>query len=365
MKKESKKDIKKKQKNKKKKKVRVDVVNEKVSEKQVLFSDVKMYRIMPFLALLGVILIFLGYGLTISNNHAYKVSQARLTMKEGAAMPLFQGKSKGTLTVGNTIVSKDKKHVAVEIKYDDEAHQKLSAFGNRYKLALVTSTSYPGNEIHLKYGFFGSDGNGVLQISSEKEFKDEAFAVILIDHGQLVTSEELSTGTVTDDSINKSITAQLANGDMDSDDNYSQSNSANTSNKMPPMYYVRINPVSSKHVNYNWNNDERFLVKKLFVDDNLKKIKAQIKQNKANIAKAQITLKEYKQRLQENPNDQVAQSGISDIQSTIETLQQNADLAQKNYDRLVNVSIKKDALGQKQTKFDWYKTKNMGQFQSN
>lgn len=78
----------------------------KVAEKEVRASDVKLFRIMPFLALLGAILIVVGFGGILNANHIYSVKQGQKSFSPGTQLPLFRGESKGTLKMGNIVKSK-------------------------------------------------------------------------------------------------------------------------------------------------------------------------------------------------------------------------------------------------------------------
>ena len=350
-------------KEKKKKKVdkvdKVDKVNEKVAEKEHTFADVKMYRIMPLIALVGFIIMAFSFGTIIKNNHDYKVMLSRITMKKGTNLPLFQGGSKGNLTVGNVIVSKDKKHLAAEIKYDDTAHQQLSAFGKKYKLYIVTSKGYRIENLSAKYGFFGTDGNGVLTVASKVPFPDEAFVVMLYDKGQLISTQDIQAQAVQDDTLDKSIAKQLAGASSSSTIDPSSNSNSDT---RPPVYYVRLNPVSSKHVDYNWGDNERKLVDNLFIKQNIAKYKKQVKDANKKIKLAQNTLHEYNKRLKENPEDDTAQSGKEQIEQSIDSLKNQAQVATKNYKRMESYRIKKDALGEEQTNFKRLTTNNMQAF---
>lgn len=239
-KKKSKEKPKKEKKKKKDKSVeKVDKVNQKVNEKEHTFADVKMYRIMPLITLIGFLIVGLSFGTIFKNNHDYKVMLSRITMKKGTSLPLFQGESKGDLTVGNVIVSKDNKNLAAEIKYDDTAHQQLSSFGKKYKLYIVTSKSYHIENLSAKYGFFGTDGNGVLTVKSKVPFPNEAFVVMIYDKGQLISSSDIQSDNVTDETLDKSITQQLAGDDSSS---MTSAQSQTNEDTRPPVYYIRVNP---------------------------------------------------------------------------------------------------------------------------
>ncbi len=359
-KKKSKEKPKKEKKKKKDKNVeKVDKVNQKVNEKEHTFADVKMYRIMPLITLIGFLIVGLSFGTIFKNNHDYKVMLSRITMKKGTSLPLFQGESKGDLTVGNVIVSKDNKNLAAEIKYNDTAHQQLSSFGKKYKLYIVTSKSYHIENLSVKYGFFGTDGNGVLTVKSKVPFPNEAFVIMIYDKGQLISSSDIQSDNVTDETLDKSITQQLAG---DNSSSMTSTQSQTNEDTRPPVYYIRVNPASSKRVDYNWGNNERKLVDNLFVKQNLAKYRKQIKDAHKKIKMAQATLKEYDKRLAENPEDQTALSGKQQMEQSISALKEDVATADKNYQRMANYRIKKDALGVEQTNFKRLQANNMQMF---
>ena len=157
----------KKTKNKKKKVTNSKVgFNQKVPEKERVFADVRLYRIMPIVFLVGVLLLVTGIGLFWKTGHDYKIAQGKKSMPYGTQLPILSGSSdRGVLTLGNSILSKDKKHLAVEIKYDDTAHQYLSAF------AKNSFSSIPASLNDL--GIFKSLFN--FLISSINEFTPSSF----------------------------------------------------------------------------------------------------------------------------------------------------------------------------------------------
>ena len=100
-------------------------------------SDVKLFYQMPIFLVIGFVL-FLTGGIWIQHNaNAYRQRVLASSMQYGENLPLWGGTAKGNLSLGHTKLSRDGRTLAVEIKYDDAAHQVLSSYGNRYKLRLV------------------------------------------------------------------------------------------------------------------------------------------------------------------------------------------------------------------------------------
>lgn len=323
----------------------------KTNEKEVVFKDVRLFRIMPLIFMLGVILVGSGAGYAMYANHKYQVAQGKLSMAKNTTLPILTGSSDyGTLTLGNSILSKDRKHLAVEFKYNDTAHSNLSAFGRNYRLWFVTDDKYDTTGITMKYGFFGTDGVGVMQISSPKPFENKAFIVMLMDKSSLVTDDNLSGENVSDETIDKSITAQLAGASDDSSDSESTGTDENKSAGRA-VYYARINPYSAKHSRIDWGNDERELVNTLFIRDNLKKIAQQKKADSEKVARAKKKLAEYQERLRENPNDSTASEGVDNLNSTIQSLNENLATETKNYNHLASYNVQENILGRQQTKY--------------
>lgn len=335
----------------------------RVAEKEHVSADVRLFKYMPIALMLAVFCFIIGFGDIGWQNHQYKVAQGKLAMPNNTQLPLFKGQSKGTLTLKNAILSQNHKQIAVSIGYDDDAHKQLSSFGNKYKLWLIAPNGYPVQGVRLKYGFFGTDGNGILQINSDKPLPNQAFVVVIVDAGHLVTTEQIETGSdsYTDDDINQSITSQLATGNTDSSDESSSSN-GNKSNNTPPMYYVRINPYSIQHTNINWGNNDRELVESLFVKHNLKKIRKKINKDKKQLKEAENTREEYEDRLKINPQDQTAAEGKDSLDSTINSLQQSINTQQKNYERISKARFGENILGKQQTKHHNLLTNNMEYF---
>lgn len=322
-------------------------------------KDVKESYIMPILLFLGIFFIVLSLVLdrSVTSNYQKKVMASAMKYNEELAIYNGDKNSKGTLTLGHTILSKDGKTLAAEIKYDQTAHENLSSFGSRYRLRLIKRRDNQKN-YQLSYGLFGTDGSGVLHIHSNSGFNNQSIIVMIIDAGQLVSSDALGTDTqVKDTDIDKSITAQL------SDNSGGDSSSADlhdNSKKLPPIYYVRLNALNAKRSTRNWTNDSQ-LVRDLFVNDNLKKYKKVQKKNEKKLHNGYRTLQEMDTRLQENPKDETAQQNREDLKGNITSLKQEIKKDRNNYKLLKNSSFSDKILDPKQTKYHLFKVHDLRQ----
>lgn len=294
-----------------------------------------------------------GTGIIIKNNSDYQSKVMASSMQKGEKLPQYGQVVQAELTLGNSKLSKDGKTLAVEIKYDSAAHTRLSSFGDRYSINLLTTPNNPMKDVKIQYGMFGTDGSGVLIIKSPKKFLNSAFIVTITDKNQLVTTSDLTGTSVTasDADITKSITAQLSG----SDDQEQTSSAFDTSkkeeqSKLPPTFGVRINPANYKQTDQDWNND-RDIVKDLFVKDNLHKIEKNMNEVEKLNKKAQSTMKEMDQRLAENPADQVASDNKQQLQSTIDSFNAKLATERTNYDHIKNSVIETNILSPKQTKY--------------
>lgn len=346
---------------------------QRVSEKEKIFRDVRLYRVMPIVLLLSIFCLVGGFGWMAYNTHAYNVAQAKVSMKNGQSLPLYydtsENQQKGTLKLGRSIISKNHKQMAVSIQYNATAHTNLSAFGNEYKIYFVCTPNYPVQNIHIKYGFFGTDGNGVLQITSDKPFKNEAFDIILVDKQDLVSSSDLNNGnsdstTMNDQQLTKSITAELSDGTLaSSGQDASTPNDGTKGKHLPASYYVRLNPYSSIQSKTNWGDNELALVDNLFVKHNLAKIQASINNEKSKIKQAKNTLAEFNHRLAVNPNDSYAQQQKEAIEDDLSGLESNLKQNETNFETIKKARLKKDILGEEANTFNILKTSNLNRVQ--
>lgn len=328
--------------------------------------DVKYFFVMPALFVFAWICVAGSLGLHFHNVAVYKQHVMESAMPTGSVLPLWGGTEKGQLKLGQTLRSKDGKTLAIEVKYDDNAHQDLSSFGKRYGLRLVEIKGREMKDPKLSYGLFGTDGSGVLTVHNPQGFKNQAFVVMLMDKGHLVSSEDLSNASgntqTTSDAVDKSVTAQLS--DADNTANGSDNSNSNERKKLPPIYYVRLNATNSPRAHRNWDND-REMVQDLFINKNLRKLKAQRDKQRNIIKETKISIKEYQERLKENPQDQTAISQLNQRQSDLQTAQQNLDAINKNYDKVVKSSIKPNILQPKQMHYQHYSVNDLNQFNGN
>lgn len=342
----------KKEKNKKdKSKKKVDAPAKK-KLKFSMPSDVKISYVMPFLFAVGAIGIVGSEGAIIHNNSVYKAKVLASSMEKGAQLPSWGRTVDAKLTLGNTILSPDGKDMAVQVMYDTSAHNTLTSFGDQYRLRVITPQDNPMKGVKLSYGMFGTDGDGVLTIHSDKGFSDKAFVVMIIDGSQLVTSNDLqsgSNGVTTDQTLDDSITAQLSGSDSASSGDSSSFNKKQLS--MPPIYYVRLNAKNVSKVKHDWTND-RQLVKELFVNDKINSLKKSLAQTKSKMNATQKSLDEMNKRLSDNPNDKIAQTNQQSLQGTLATIQESYSSAQANLKKLEDSTLKKNILAPKQDKHE-------------
>ncbi len=323
-------------------------------------SDVKLFYQMPIFLVIGFVL-FLTGGIWIQHNaNAYRQRVLASSMQYGENLPLWGGTAKGNLSLGHTKLSRDGRTLAVEIKYDDAAHQGLSSYGSRYKLRLVDTKDNRMSDVKMSYGIFGTDGSGVLQIKSPNGFKDKSFVVMLIDNGQLVTTDDLTqTQQMNDGDLDKSITAELS--DAGTNSNTTDSNDTNNDSKrknLPPLYYVRLNAHNAVKNYRDWSNDSE-VIEDLFIKDNLKKIKKSMLETKIKLKKTTKTLAEMNRRLAENKNDEVAQEGKNQLETSVSSLKTNYASLQKRYEKLENATFNGDILNPKQKKYRVYTIENI------
>lgn len=336
---------------------------ERVAEKEVKTPDVRTALILPFVLMTAVLCLVFSFSDLAVSHHIYSVQQSRQSMPVGTSLPLFKGEQKGELKLDSTIVSKDRKHMAVSINYDKTAHEELSSFGKRYKIWLLGANNYPIKDLHVKYGFFGTDGNAVLQINSDRSLPNQAFVVMIVDAGNMATLSDVfsNADTIDDNTIDQTITAQLSTGSTNSSST-STNDDSNNDGKIPPMYYVRLNPYSAQKTVDYWGGDEHELVNMLFVHKNLAKIKKQMRETQAKIKRAEQTDQEFKERLKENPQDKTASEGKQNMESSLQSLESTYQAEKNNYTKLRNAKFKDNVLGQQQTKAHPFFTNNMQKF---
>ncbi|MDR0289070.1 MAG: hypothetical protein LBH78_03400 [Rickettsiales bacterium] len=310
-------------------------------------SDVKLFYRMPFLLAIGIVCVLIGVGISWNNSKNYKTELLASSMPKGTTLPIRKGTSgEGNLKLGNSLLSSDGKTLAVEIRYDDTAHSSLSSFGTNYKLDLIDTKTNLMTDTKISYGMFGTDGSGVLQIHSDKGFKDKAFMVFLIDKGVIVTNDKLQMShTMTDSEIDQSLAKQLEA--VENSDETGESSSGIT---LPPTYMIRLNAHNTQRSYRNWSNDSE-LVSDLFVENNLKKIDKNVQDIKYKIKSADKSLSEMNKRLEKNAKDSTAESNKQSLESTLSQLRDNLESAQKNYDTLSKTNIGDSILNPKQTDF--------------
>ena len=79
---------------------------------------------------------------------------------------------------------------------------------------------------------------------SDAGFKNQAFIVMIVDRGYLVTSDGLNSNnsSYSDTDLDKSITAQLSGAEISS-----SADSTFKSTSTPPIFYLRLNAHNAKN----------------------------------------------------------------------------------------------------------------------
>lgn len=317
-------------------------------------SDAKLFYRMPILLLVGIFCM-LGGGLIVwHNNSEYTQKIMSSSMPKGTALPIRMGTGgtggTGKLTLGNSLLSADGETLAVEIQYNEEAHNSLSSFGDNYSLNLIVTRENPMKNAKVNYGMFGTDGSGVLTIHQKGGFADKAFMIYLIDKGIIVSSDSLGTRrTMTDEEIEKSLAKQLEEIDTQTDTD----NEKTTDKVLPPTYVIRLNAFNAEKSYRNWDTDSE-VVEDLFVDGNLKKIKEKQKEMGKQLESGETSLEEMNKRLEKNEHDSTAQRNKQELERNIKTLKEELEKAQKNYDKISKSHIQSDVLEPKQESFETY-----------
>lgn len=319
--------------------------------------DAKLFYRMPLLLAIGLVCIMMGLIIMWRNDASYNQKIMSSSLPKGSELPVRDGTaSDGVLKLGSSLLSADGKTLAVEIQYDDDAHNSLSSFGDNYNLYLIDTENYRMKGSKVSYGMFGTDGSGVLKIHREQGFEDKAFMIFLIDKGVIVSSDKLNTSrTMTDDEIDKSLAKQLE--DVESEDS-SDDQESTAKEALPPTYMIRLNGHSTKKAYRNWANDSQ-VVEDLFVDHNLKKIKKNKQSLEKKYKSGQRSLDEMNERLEKNENDSAAQSNKQELEQTLKSLQADIKTANANYKRISNSNIKSNVLAPKQTSFKRYTVKDI------
>lgn len=329
---------------------------------------------MPILVVFGAVLTLSGVWMIHRNSAAYKAEVMQSSMTYGTPLPLWDGDSRGTLSLGHTELSRDKKTLAVEVVYGDisgdnsasqRAHSLLSSFGDNYRIWLV-DTDNNRMEAKVNYGLIGTDGSGVLTVHSDKGFQNKAFVIVLIDKKRLVdtgdSSESATEDTTTiasDEEVDKTFTAQLSARDDATND--SSTTPASKRSAAFTSYYIRLNPFSAKRSKQNWSDDSE-KIKDLIRQPKVSSLKAKCKTKQQLIQKYTGTLAEMKARRAKNKDDQVAKTNIPEISKSIENLENNIAETKKEIDYYENNQIKPNVLQPKQYKFKHYTLNNLDKF---
>ncbi|MDT0111664.1 hypothetical protein QJV45_14365 [Listeria booriae] len=317
-------------------------------------SDVRLFYVMPVLLLIGVICVISGFVILHHNSTVYTDKVLASSMKKGEELVKRNQDSEGTLTLGNTVLSADEKTLAVEIKYDEAAHSQLSAFGDNYKIFVISTKDNRMNKVSVKYGMFGTDGSGVLTIYKKDGFKNRAFKVYIMDKEQLVSSDDLQDSrTLTDSEIESSIESQLAAADTET-----STDGEKPKDKLPPTYIVRLNAHSAEVSYRNWWNDKE-LIEDLFVDRNLKKIEKNKNDLVKKIEKGKASLEEMDKRLKKNPNDSTALSNKQTLENSLENLDVALKKEESDFTRISQSHIDTHVLDPKQTKYQYYEVNDI------
>lgn len=272
---------------------------------------------------------------------------------------LAYSRSLAPVTIASVWTDKNRDVTVVEFKYDDTAKNLLSTKGKNYNLYLATDKKDPNPKVEkMEYGLLGTEGNGYLFIKGK--LKPRAYQIYIANTLEFTSeTSDVSTSTTVSD-IDESVTKKISevslsdisdNGIAEDKEKKADEPVADNINFRINNYSVNTKVFKGSFLDANGDIDYSAILKNTNIKTLIDFTNKQIEKSEHQLTILDVGLKEYQDRLRQNPEDLQAKENIETTKTSIEEEKKVLRELEQTKAKYVTADFDKSSFGEMQEKF--------------
>lgn len=270
------------------------------------------FLLATFLTVSGIIMFFYQY-----NNYTWFL--VNNTTPIGTELKF--SRTGATVSISDVWTDKERDLTVVKLNYSGGAYQVLSTNGSNYNLYLATKLKDRPENLTMSFGMLSTDGDAFLFIKGRLD--ERAYQIFIANQLDLVSANSITDDSDANINKNESITKSLSQYSMNTVDSkgvlFFKDNTQTTN---VDNINFRINPFSSttnvyqgSFLNDKGEIDYSKVVAVTSTKTVLEKLRTTLEEKKETVKKIDSTMKEYRERLESNPEDSNSIENIKQLET--------------------------------------------------
>lgn len=264
-----------------------------------------------------------------------------------------------TVSIADVWTDRTRDLTVVKLNYSNEAYQVLSTNGSNYNLYLATKLKDKPKDLTMSFGMLSTDGDAFLFIKGRLD--ERAYQIFIANQLNLVNANSITDDTDTNINKNDSITKSLSQYSMNTVDSkgilFFKDNTQTTN---VDNINFRINPFSSttnvyqgSFLNDKGEIDYSKVVAVTSTTKVIERLHSTLEDKKDIVKKIDSTIKEYRERLETNPEDSNAIENIKQLETKKEEVKTDISKTQETLTMYEEAKFDQDSFGKMKTDYQF------------
>lgn len=300
------------------------------------------FLLATFLTVSGIIMFFYQY-----NNYSWFL--VNNTTPIGTELKF--SRTGATVSISDVWTDKERDLTVVKLNYSGGAYQVLSTNGSNYNLYLATKLKDRPENLTMSFGMLSTDGDAFLFIKGRLD--ERAYQIFIANQLDLVSANSITDDSDANINKNESITKSLSQYSMNTVDSkgvlFFKDNTQTTN---VDNINFRINPFSSttnvyqgSFLNDKGEIDYSKVVAVTSTKTVLEKLRTTLEEKKETVKKIDSTMKEYRERLESNPEDSNSIENIKQLETKKQELETDILKTQETLTMYEEAEFDQDSFG--------------------
>lgn len=300
------------------------------------------FLLATFLTVSGIIMFFYQY-----NNYTWFL--VNNTTPIGTELKF--SRTGATVSISDVWTDKERDLTVVKLNYSGGAYQVLSTNGSNYNLYLATKLKDRPENLTMSFGMLSTDGDAFLFIKGRLD--ERAYQIFIANQLDLVSANSITDDSDANINKNESITKSLSQYSMNTVDSkgvlFFKDNTQTTN---VDNINFRINPFSSttnvyqgSFLNDKGEIDYSKVVAVTSTKTVLEKLRTTLEEKKETVKKIDSTMKEYRERLESNPEDSNSIENIKQLETKKQELETDILKTQETLTMYEEAEFDQDSFG--------------------